>query len=94
MNFYKLEKIATQGPIRIERDPGGGVSGVFPTYVLTGNNDSVTVAYGVDSYADAQLLAHCRDNFAKALKQLKWINDNTTQRGCYSELIAELEDVK
>jgi len=67
MNIYELEKQATPGPLSVTHRNWGEVSDLHRIDCV-----AVASAFCPDkNKADAQLLAHCRNNFMRALEALK-----------------------
>jgi len=96
MNIYELEKQATPGPWEVERDPGGGASGLFPTNILTGNSGLDEVASMIDRDEDAKLIAHCRNNMVPLLKAARrivnLISDDESRYEAWKEEVEALSD--
>jgi hypothetical protein len=96
MNIYELEKQATPGPY----ESGNGWLGPSGTPMRTGSPHFVNGSHAFPH--DAKLLAHCRNNFMKALKGLHDLADTiqyqtSFENAAYKECIAlikELEEVK
>ena len=104
MNIYELEKKATPGPLMWSR---AGSFGRVSRWDIQRDTQTVACVYSITGLesdprkADAQLLAHCRNNFMKALEALKCVADCRSADEAHDiivnqfpELIAELEDVK
>ena len=104
MKFQELEARAKLGPLIVDCDPG------FWLYLCVADaarkNGNRVIATFQDSsdeqIASVRLLAHCRNNFGKALEALREIADmiqyetsfeSPAYKRCWA-LIAELEDVQ
>jgi hypothetical protein len=95
MTIYELDKMATPGPFE-------AVVHLGRAQVIRGGNGGWIAEFDhVPDYdksaADARLLAHCRNNFMRALEALKTSNiamKKGRMPGPWTMLIAELEEVK
>ncbi len=113
MNVYELEKLATPGPYVINKWPDGSVvleGRWFPVGQVFARKagEGASTWKAKNPEATANLLAHCRNNFMKALEALKTEHDTSVayeSNGLYSsphcpeicdvcQLIKELEEVK
>jgi len=100
VNIYELEKQATPGPLQSWTCESTDDS----TIGLTPANPPQEWCAYVEGYRHkeaAALLAHCRNNFMKALEALKCVADCRSADEAHDiivnqfpELIAELEEVK
>jgi len=92
MNIYELEKRATPGEIAVEKI--GTAPKVFFTLEDTLGYEIADICGDKAEY-DARLLAHCRNNYIKALEALKSRNDDCDCGHCHwCVQIKELEEVK
>ena len=93
MNIYELEKQATPGPWKVMEDRIEG------TYIEGADRTMAFVSRA--GFEDFKLVAHCRNNFLRALAALKaeheaFIEENDVMhlvgRCPTCDLIAEMED--
>lgn len=101
MKIYDLDKQATPGPLVVFDRPGIGLTIGWREGDKEGPTCTMRWTDGLNQRvedckkADAALLAHCRNNFIRALEALKSRNDDCDCGECHwCKLIAELEEVK
>lgn len=71
MTVYDLDKLATPGPLRVLAEYGNRIAGKDEHLMCVCECSSVDEPDTIKREADAKLVAHCRNNFMKALEALK-----------------------
>jgi hypothetical protein len=71
MNIFDLDKLATPRPLRVLTEYGNRVAGKDGHLMCICECSSVDEPDRIKREADAKLVAHCRNNYLKALGALK-----------------------
>lgn len=102
MKFQELEARATPGTISVHHCQDRLVLRTGPSRPVRAHRYIATMTCGDFGRDDALLLAHCRNNFGKALEALREIADMIQYETSFEspaykrtwEIVAELEDVQ
>jgi len=98
MNYYKMEQLATPRPWHV-RYVDTPAYGTLPQ-IMSSDTQIEASGFLHNGFVHSALLAHCRNNFIKALEALKKMRSEMTgditlsQWEWYDNQIAELEEVK